>query len=679
MRLINVWDYSLFEFWDDDIPECAILSHTWAEEEVSFQEMQRVNVDDMVRSKKGFDKIRLTCEQAQGDRIDWAWVDTCCIDKTSSAELSEAINSMYAWYTQSKVCYVYLIDVPVPDLALDSWVHAFRRSRWFTRGWTLQELIAPSSLVFYGARWVQIGKMYHIDYSIPQASESFPGASSITTLVAAITGVPADVLCGQTPLHACSVAQRLFWASARHCSRQEDTAYCLLGIFDVNMPLLYGEGKKAFIRLQEEIMRVIDDHSILAWTSPGWDRETVLAPSPACFANSSSIVPTGEERGALSVMTKHGLNMSMFSRAIMLQSGSIAAGQSFAIAALNCRERQSGLQLTRVAILLVRDANAEGDRYFRITTPHHVHVIDLEIFDTASLFRSIFIRQRQVPNRIMSGSLRPHTSLVFQNVPLEPWNMRSMSSAPELPSLELGSVLDLVPCFGDLAVVTSEWLEQVGVTWTTPDCWTVSQLTLSPESFLMDVDGARTVFNVGTISVFAITLRPAFGIRGIQPFYVSFGIRRKPGADGDSFDDQIAMYLFRPKDTSEPNLFDQIKELLAGISHTEATHIQPEGTPSYDVSVLPSLRAGGFMASVDAPPGSHRVMVNTLSIDSTRELVFALTARHGKHMVGRQFTIVGGVRGFRGSKPLRELAEESGARAWASPVRGPGHGYPGFN
>lgn len=322
-------------------------------------------------------------------------------------------------------------------------------------------------------------------------------------------------------------------------------------------------------------MRVIDDHSILAWTSPGWGRETILASSPACFANSSSIVPTGEEKRAFSVMTKHGLNMSMFLRAIVLRGGSTAAGQSFAIASLNCRERQSGKQLTRVDILLVRDTDAEGDRYYRITTPHYVHVVDLEIFDMANLFRSIFIRQRQMPSRMKHGSLRPHISLVFHNVPLEPWNVHSISPTLETPGLVLGSVIDLVSWFGDVAVVTSEWLEQFEVTWRTPDCWTVSQLKLSLESFLMDLDGARTVFNVESISVFAITLRPTFGIRGVQSFYVSFGIRRKARVDMDSFEDQIAMYLFRPKDTFELNLLDQIMEHLAGSPHTDSTHTDP--------------------------------------------------------------------------------------------------------
>jgi len=154
MRLLELQDngeLSLAEFVGDSIPPYAILSHTWREdrEEVSFQDIR----EGTYKNKAGYTKIQLCGEQAAKDSIRYFWVDTCCIDKTSSSELSEAINSMFRWYKESRMCYVYLEDVAtIPRLPnhpdspdMDS-MHTFHESRWFRRGWTLQELLAPNNL-----------------------------------------------------------------------------------------------------------------------------------------------------------------------------------------------------------------------------------------------------------------------------------------------------------------------------------------------------------------------------------------------------------------------------------------------------------------------------------------------------------------------------------------------------
>src|SRR5438045_93423 len=150
MRLINSTTHELEEF-SGDIPEYAILSHTWEKKELSFQDIQGRNAKQMVE----FAKVEACCSLAKLDGFDYVWIDTCCIDKTSSSELSEAINSMYQWYKGAQVCYAYLADVPSGE-DLHSTDSSFAKSRWFTRGWTLQELIAPSSLVFYGKGWREI-------------------------------------------------------------------------------------------------------------------------------------------------------------------------------------------------------------------------------------------------------------------------------------------------------------------------------------------------------------------------------------------------------------------------------------------------------------------------------------------------------------------------------------------
>lgn len=269
MRLINTKTITVEDFWNDT-PVYAILSHTWETEEVTLQEMQARN--GCVKRKKGFKKIEKTCEQALADGFAYLWVDTCCIDKTSSSELSEAINSMYKWYQQAEVCYAYLMDVSATDNPFDE-KSQFRRCKWFTRGWTLQELIAPLTVVFYDKDWVEIGTK-----------------SSLCKIITQITNISKQVLLvnhgGEI-----SIASRISWASNRETTRVEDMAYCLLGLFGINMPILYGEGEDAFTRLQREIIGTSDDQTIFAWVGGhgGAGAAGLLAKSPRDFAPSSQL------------------------------------------------------------------------------------------------------------------------------------------------------------------------------------------------------------------------------------------------------------------------------------------------------------------------------------------------------------------------------------------------------
>ena len=191
------------------------------------------------------------CRYCKGQSCKWAWIDTCCIDKTSSAELSEAINSMFNWYKASLVCAVYLADVTDPDD-----LESFGKSAWFTRGWTLQELLAPRTVYFFTSDWQQIGVKY---------ASLLNFRARLTSKISEVTGVPPRVLQYHHNIHEVSVARRMSWAAHRTTSRTEDMAYCLHGIFDINMPLLYGEGNKAFRRLQVQIMDQNDDDSLFAW------------------------------------------------------------------------------------------------------------------------------------------------------------------------------------------------------------------------------------------------------------------------------------------------------------------------------------------------------------------------------------------------------------------------------
>ena len=234
----------------------AILSHVWGSDEQSFQDIEGLRSRCAVSGENPRDlaseKIRGCCQLAEYHGYAWVWIDTCCIDKSSSAELSEAINSMFLYYSVAGICYAYLQDVPSrrADYAAEEKEAAFRNSRWHTRGWTLQELIAPRIVLCVTQSWEILGSK--ADYA---------------ALLEEVTGVPATVLRLEDELKDISVAQRMSWASRRTTTRVEDEAYCLLGIFDINMPTLYGEGRKAFRRLQEEIMRQSSDTTLFAWGS----------------------------------------------------------------------------------------------------------------------------------------------------------------------------------------------------------------------------------------------------------------------------------------------------------------------------------------------------------------------------------------------------------------------------
>ncbi|KAK0718981.1 hypothetical protein B0T21DRAFT_386625 [Apiosordaria backusii] len=268
MRLLDTLTLELVEF-TEEIPLYAILSHRWGPKELTLQ--------DLTENK--------LCSVAASHGLQYAWVDTCCIDKTSSAELSEAMNSMYRWYQDSAVCFAFLGDVQRHgdlwaggvDLPFAKRYPGFSASVWFTRGWTLQELIAPSMVIFLDSTWQEIDTK-----------------ASLCPILSGITGIPEEILAGASPQTA-SIAQRMSWASRRKTARVEDTAYCLMGLFDVNMPMLYGEGEKAFIRLQEQIIKTSDDHTIFAWgfsaALSNHPNGGLLASSPAAFSSCRDIVP----------------------------------------------------------------------------------------------------------------------------------------------------------------------------------------------------------------------------------------------------------------------------------------------------------------------------------------------------------------------------------------------------
>jgi hypothetical protein len=278
----------------------AILSHVWDANEWTFQNIEAAR---MAAKEKGCSprdiaapKIKRCCELAERHGYKWVWIDTCCIDKTSSAELSEAINSMFHYYAMADICYAYLRDVAdtVPPKGRHQH-EQFYRSEWHTRGWTLQELIAPRFLVFLTRDWELIGSKAGLAMQLEE-----------------ITHVPYSVLTLQEDFRHVSIAERMSWAAGRRTTKEEDRAYSLLGIFNIVMPTIYGEGKRAFQRLQEEIMKHYTDTTLFAWTGyqdthSGISRALtsfhlgdhthhegsyLLAPSPDSFASSGFLSST---------------------------------------------------------------------------------------------------------------------------------------------------------------------------------------------------------------------------------------------------------------------------------------------------------------------------------------------------------------------------------------------------
>jgi hypothetical protein len=239
LKLKHDGEFKLIEFFGNNIPPYAILSHTWGSdsEEVTFKDL----TEGSGKSKAGYRKIRFCGRKATVDGLQYFWIDTCCIDKSSSAELSEAINSMFRWYHKANKYYAYLSDVSIKSdqSSQQPWELAFRKSVWFTRGWTLQELIAPKIVEFFSMEGERLGDKRSLEEQVHE-----------------ITGIDVQALQGRRPLSEFTIDELMEWAANRKTKREEDAAYSLFGIFDVHMPLIYGEGvEKAFRRLQEEIKK----------------------------------------------------------------------------------------------------------------------------------------------------------------------------------------------------------------------------------------------------------------------------------------------------------------------------------------------------------------------------------------------------------------------------------------
>ena len=337
MRFLNTRTFRFEQVPDSELHlednQYAILSHRWGadEDEVSFEDI-RLSKD--FSNKKGSKKVEGFCKEASAASCRYGWIDTCCINKGNSTELSEAINSMYQWYQGSKVCIAYLEDVPQKQL-IDS--------IWFNRGWTLQELISPKAITFFDNSWKTIGTKIKLIADLSRK-----------------TRIPESILSHATKLSTCSIAQRISWAANRVTTREEDGAYSLMGLFDINIPMIYEEREKAFLRLQQYIIQKSKDESIFAWTTefPGNTKtySGLFAPSSLAYASCSEIVQT---------QGSHGFSESNGELSIRLRLFPYSSETYCAV--LNCTDR--GYLDSKVFILIGRTSTE--DEYVRVAGTKH--------------------------------------------------------------------------------------------------------------------------------------------------------------------------------------------------------------------------------------------------------------------------------------------------------------------
>lgn len=326
---------------------------------------------------------------------------------------------VFSYYKEAQICYAYLAGL---SGAVDPYIaDEFAAHQWFGRGWTLQELIAPKEVVFFTDRETNVQDSVGSDEYAEHGSESdteeeqiqtswvcLGRKSSMCERLSSITGIDGSILSHSRDIRSISVAKRMSWASRRVTSRVEDRAYCLIGLFDVNMPMLYGEGDKAFIRLQEEILKDSGDESLFLWTDDDTESSAttgLLAPSPDAFKGSGQFFPYFDwEPRAPFFKTNQGLQITLPLRRVE---------DDIYVASLNCcqpigTDGFAGLYLKRITNYAGPSQSGYYDQYARIRA-------DTILAITTSLDRgnvtTFYVRQSTVA---IPSSLRVYPEHIVQ-------------------------------------------------------------------------------------------------------------------------------------------------------------------------------------------------------------------------------------------------------------------------
>ncbi|KAH8766762.1 heterokaryon incompatibility protein-domain-containing protein [Diaporthe sp. PMI_573] len=480
MRLLHTTTQKLVEKTPEELRKenlrYAILSHTWGPHEVIYDDI--LHGTEWTKNPSSLSKVQGACRQARSNGYDYIWIDTCCIDKSSSSELSEAINSMFSWYESGDVCYAFIEDFNYESLGSPEKKASFASSRWFTRGWTLQELLAPAHLVFFTRDWISLGEK-----------------RAISPFLTEITGIDAAIMTGKRPIESASLAKRMSWMARRRTTRPEDSAYCLMGIFGVNMPMLYGEGgRKAFLRLQEEIMKTSDDQSLFAWVNRDGDPEELhglLAPSPAAFAHSNGILPYHDWGDPREPYT-------MTNRGLRIQLHLSAREDGIFVATIDCPVPPNYADSSFLAIYLKKISSGredkEGQHYARVRAGQFGSV------QVRGKLRTIYVRQDQRP---------PIEEGVF------PQHILQLRSGPHHDAYKVTTVL-LPPGYAK-DIPKHLTLRQSPRSWV-PDKWPVAFRLPKGEGQVAAViiferdDGERLAVLIGSVRGFQV----AFGAMKVE-------------------------------------------------------------------------------------------------------------------------------------------------------------------
>ncbi|KAI2619979.1 heterokaryon incompatibility protein-domain-containing protein [Hypoxylon sp. NC1633] len=383
----------------------AILSHRWGNDEVLYEDIVGGFIQVSCSKQVGYDKIIGACGQAKRDGHTHIWIDSCCIDQRSSTALSEDINSMYRY--NATMCYAYLAGLP--NNPFDAhFGPSFANHEWFERGWTLQELIAPKEVKFFTdldlggnrdtKRWYYLGRKTEMCDSLSRT-----------------TGIDPSILSHERHVRQASVAKRMSWAAKRKTRKIEDRAYCMMGLFDVNMPMLYGEGEKAFIRLQEEIMKDSSDESLFAWRNGNAhpnDHVGLLATSPAMFADSGQIVGYYDwEPRVPFYKTNFGLQITLHIRLVE---------KNLYLATLNCTRPQGSGGFAALYLKKLDNRSGTGDQqYARVQSGK---ILGLNNANERGNTTTIYVRQTVglpgalpiFPEHIVQLRLGPNPALKYK-------------------------------------------------------------------------------------------------------------------------------------------------------------------------------------------------------------------------------------------------------------------------
>ncbi|KAK4554956.1 hypothetical protein LTR86_008104 [Recurvomyces mirabilis] len=370
MRLINIDTLAFEEYYEGQIPSYAILSHRWAHGEIMFSDFRKARRKDssgywkvirLIDATRRYNTwIRDLAEEVESQNsfvasgpilmIQHVWIDTCCIDKRSSADLSEAINSMFRWYANASICFVHLHDLQTSNSTpTQPSYQQLARSVWFGRGWTLQELLAPQRILFCNADW-----QFAYHKCNGDECDQLPRTAHINQELADATGIQCRSLY-RLNLDSLSAAQIFSWGSRRQTTRIEDLSYCLLGLLQVNMPLLYGEGPRAFLRLQQEVLRTKKDETIFVHTD-----SRLLGGHPLSYARSTDVLCLLPSRSEPLTISQNTLQLTAQAMSISVTDQGLV---EFWIIPLRCTSDELSKTPGRFAILVSRDIDPAGTTY----------------------------------------------------------------------------------------------------------------------------------------------------------------------------------------------------------------------------------------------------------------------------------------------------------------------------